>query len=93
MRRKIASVWGRRSVVSQAKLRMERGVDADTLRRRALHNARGQLLRQGCTYSATGEQHWCVIRSVRGRIDQRDVLVNGELFKICGPRRLPAWLR
>lgn len=92
-RRAIAQQWARRSNAAQTSARMERGVDADTLRRRALHDARGQLLREGRTYSSAGVIHWRVIRSVRGRTDQRDVIVNGELFRTCGPRRLPAWLR
>lgn len=72
---------------------MALGVDAETLRRRALDDARGALLREGCTYSNAGEQRWKIIRSLRGRTDQRDVFVNGELFRTCGPRRLPVWLR
>lgn len=78
---------------AKAALRLERGCDADTLRLRALHDARGQQLREGRTYSAAGVIHWRVIRSLHGRTDQRDVLVNNELFRTCGPRRLPIWLR
>jgi hypothetical protein len=93
MRRNIASVWGKRGAVARAELRAARGIDAETAHRRALDDARGQVLREGRTYSADGVKHWRVIRSVRGRTNQRDVLVNGELFKTCGLRRLPAWLR
>ena len=93
MRRKVASVWGKRGAESRAALRVSRGVDAETLHRRALHDARGQLLRDGCTYSVAGEQRWQVVRSINGRSNQRDVIVNDQLFKTCGPRRLPAWLR
>jgi hypothetical protein len=93
MRRTVARVWGKRGAASRAITRLEHGVDAETLHRRALADARGQVLREGRTYSATGEQHWRVVRSIRGRTNQRDVIVNGELFKTCGPRRLPAWLR
>ena len=78
---------------AKAAKRIASGADADTLRRRALHDARGQLLREGRTYSASAVTHWQIVRSVHGRIDQRDILVNGELFRTCGPRRLPAWLR
>ena len=93
MRRKVARAWGLRGAESRQRKREMLGVDAETLHRRALHDARGQVLREGVTYSAAGAQCWQVIRSVRGRTNQRDVLINGQLFKTCGPRRLPAWLR
>jgi hypothetical protein len=93
MRRTVARAWGKRGAASRALTRMERGIDAETAHRRALDDARGQLIREGCTYSASAEQHWRILRSVRGRTNQRDVIVNGQLFKTCGPRRLPAWLR
>ena len=92
-RRKVARVWGLRGAASRAFKRRALGVDAETLAWREKQDARGQLIREGCTYSAEGEQRWSVIRSVRGRTTQRDVIVNGQLFKTCGPRRLPAWLR
>ncbi len=92
-RKRIARAWGLRSVAARAVKRLAVGVDADTLRQRALADARGQLLREGRTYRASGVTHWSVVRSVQGRIDQRDILLNGELFRTCGPRRLPAWLR
>lgn len=93
MRRKVASVWGKRGAAARALTRVERGIDAETAHRRALDDARGELIREGRTYSANGEQHWRIIRSIRGRTNQRDVIVDGKLFKTCGPRRLPAWLR
>lgn len=92
-RRSIAQEWARRSNSAQAEARLVRGPDADTLRARALGDARGQVLRDGCTYRAGVITHWQVARSVAGRTDQRDVLVNGKLWRTCGPRRLPAWLR
>ncbi len=93
MRRKVARVWGLRGAASRAEMRMARNVDAETMAWRATQDARGQVIREGCTYSATGEQRWRVVRSVRGRTDQRDVIVNGQILKTCGPRRIPAWLR
>lgn len=92
-RRAVAQEWARRSNVAQAASRIDRGVDAETLRRRALDDARGQVLREGVTYRASGVTRWRVVRSVLGRTNQRDVILNGQLFKTCGPRRLPAWLR
>lgn len=93
MRRKVARVWGLRGAASRSVKRIACGVDAETLHRRSLHDARGQVLREGTTYRASGVTHWRVVRSVRGRTNQRDVILNGQLFKTCGPRRLPAWLR
>lgn len=93
LRRKVARAWGLRSAAVRGVKRIETGVDADTLRRRALHDARGTVLREGVTYRADGETHWTVTRSVRGRTTQRDVIVDGKLNRTCGPRRLPAWLR
>lgn len=92
-RKEVGRLWGSRSAESRAANRLATGTDSDTCRQRALDDARGQILRAGCTYSAAGEQHWCVMRSIRGRTNQRDVMINGSLFKTCGPRRLPAWLR
>lgn len=92
-RRAVAQAWARRSHAVQTEKRLVLGVDAETLRHRALDDARGQLLREGHTYSATAVTHWKIVRSVKGRTDQRDILVNGEVFRTCGPRRLPVWLR
>tara|TARA_R110000868_G_scaffold394400_1_gene665726 strand:- start:1914 stop:2204 length:291 start_codon:yes stop_codon:yes gene_type:complete len=73
---------------AKATKRIERGVDADTLRRRALHDARGQIVRHGCTYYATGEVHWEMRRSRRGRSDQLDYIENGAVELTGGPRRM-----
>lgn len=89
MRRKVASTWGKRSAVVHATLRIERGVDADTLRWRALYDARGQLVRHGCTFYATGEVHWEMRRSLRGRSDQLDYIENGAVELTGGKRRMP----
>jgi hypothetical protein len=72
---------------ARAAKRMALGADADTLRSRALYDARGRTIRQGCDYSAAGEKHWVVIRSVRGRTDQIDLLRNGRLFRTGGIRQ------
>ena len=78
---------------AKARKRAELGADADTLRKRALHDARGAVLHDGTTYENGIEKHWRVVRSVLGRTNQLDVLVNGALWRTCGPRHLPAWLR
>jgi hypothetical protein len=67
---------------------MERGPDAETTYRRALDDARGEVLRHGVTYSAAkpdGET-WEIIRSKRGRTNQVDVRTGNALAKTCGIR-------
>ena len=70
-------------------MRDERGPDADTMRKRALFDAKGTILREGCTYTAAAETPWQVRRSVKGRIDQLDLIANGSLVRTSGPRKLP----
>ena len=67
--------------------------DADTLRRRALHDARGQIVREGATYFGDGRiVPWSVRRSVCGRSDQLDVFAGGALWRTGGPRLVNRWL-
>jgi len=89
-RRAVAQKWARRSHAAQQAARAERGVDADTLRMRALHDARGQILRHGATYSAAHPdgQPWAIIRSKRGRVNQVDLHVGSALVSTCGMRAL-----
>lgn len=58
-----------------------REVPADTARSRALADARGQVLREGITYRATGVTPWQIRRSLRGRVNQIDVVVNGVVWR------------
>lgn len=84
-----------RSAVSQrwhaakALKRMQRDPDFETVRMRALHDAKGQVLREGCTYTASGATNWQVRRSIAGRINQLDLVANSTIIKTCGRRRLP----
>lgn len=88
-RQAAAREWGRRSGIARRALRLAAGPDADTLRRRALADRRGRLV---CAIYARGSE--LILRhSVAGRIDQFDILIDGSLWRTCGPRRLPAWLR
>lgn len=73
--------------------RMEREPDTETVSRRAQHDARGQIVREGRTYTASGVTHWQVIRSRVGQHRQYDVIVNGQLWRTGGPRRLAKWLK
>lgn len=79
---------------AKARKRMSVPVDADTVRRRALHDARGQVLREGVTFFGDGAVfNWQVRRSLSGRTDQFDLVANGEIFKTCGQRSLPVRFR
>lgn len=60
----------------------------DTLRRRALDDARGLVVREGCTFTAKAMKLWRVVRSMDGRTDQFDVRINGKLVDTCGRRKL-----
>ena len=88
-----AREWAHRSNAVQAANRIERGVDAETARKRALDDARGAVLREGCTYTKVGETRWQVRRSVNGRTDQFDLVANGEVVRTAGPRLLPKRFR
>ena len=65
----------------QALARLSRPVDADTLRCRALHDARGFLLREGVTYRTGMETHWQLRRSLCGRVNQVDIVVAGVVWR------------
>jgi hypothetical protein len=87
-RRSVAQEWARRSHEVQQAARMERGPDFATLRARARHDARGQILRYGATYSAAhpNGQPWAIIRSKEGRTNQVDLHVGSLLVRTCGLR-------
>ncbi len=89
MRRKVASVWGKRGAAGRAKLRLEKGIDADTLRFRAADWARGLPVREIWSDGFALR----VVRSVHGQTNQLDVWLGVNFWKTCGPRRLPVWLR
>ena len=73
---------------AKARLRIERGVDADTLRHRSLDDARGQVLREGTSYKAGSVTPWQIRRSVDGKVDQLDIVVAGRVWKTTGPRQV-----
>lgn len=91
-RRAVARTWAYRSQAAQSASRIALGPDADTLRRRALHDARGQIVREGVTYFGDGRVvPWCVRRSIAGRVDQFDVIANGQLWRTGGQRKIKTW--
>lgn len=86
-RRAVAQAWARRSQAVQAAARLNRGADADTLRRRAAHDARGEVLRHGVTFFGDGRVvPWCVRRSVAGRCDQLDLVADARVWRTAGMR-------
>ena len=92
-RRAVAQAWARRSQAVQAARRMVRGPDAQTLRWRQLNEARGQIIREGVTFFGDGRLvPWCVRRSLVGRINQLDVVVDGHVWQTLGARRLKTML-
>ena len=92
-RREVARDWARRSNAVQFAARIERGPDAETVRMRALHDAKGQVMRHGIIYRATGITEWVVRRSLAGRVDQFDFVANGVVKLTAGPRRFPQRIR
>ena len=91
-RREIARLWAGRSHLARAVKRLAEGIDADTARRRALRDARGQIEREGITFQSGREIPWHICRSRRGRVDHFDVIVNGKLWRTGGQRKIARWL-
>lgn len=80
-RRAVAREWGRRSQAVQAEARKSREPDLHTLRLRALHDRRGELIREGTSYKSGRVHDWRIVRSVRGRINQVDLIIDGQLWR------------
>jgi hypothetical protein len=90
------AICRKRGLASQAiqrEQRASRPIDADTLRCRALHDARGQVVREGATYRASGVTHWQVRRAVDGRCDQWEFVANGRVKLCAGPMKFPKEFR
>lgn len=87
------SELGKAWAASRGRKRVASGVDAETLRRRALDDERGEVMRHGCAYTATTETAWHVVRSVGGRVTQFDLVANGSIVRTAGRRRLPKRFR
>jgi len=68
----------------QQENRSTRDVDFDTTHRRALHDAKGQTIREGCTYTTGTVRPWLLRRSLHGRTDQVDLLIDGAVVRTCG---------
>ena len=89
LRSAIAREWARRSNAVQSLRRAEREPRFQPPRAPPLYDARGQILREGVCYTATKTLAWKVVRSLRGRTDQFDLVSNGRVVRTCGARRMP----
>ena len=88
-KRRAASERGRR--MSRARWAMPRSgeASADTVRARALRDAKGLVLREGVTYRGDGtETPWQVRRAVEGRTDQVEIVAAGQIVRTVGRTRL-----
>lgn len=76
------------SCEAKDRLRMEHGPTLETLVWRAKQDARGEVLRQGVTYSAAHPdgQQWAIVRSKLGRTNQVDVHLGSDCVSTCGLR-------
>lgn len=79
---------GRKRGLASARAWAPREADADTLMRRALHDARGKVLREGVCWKEGRELHWQVRRSIHGKVNQFDLISNGRVIQTCGKRQL-----
>lgn len=78
-RREVAREWAKRSHApggARDRARMERGIDFETERKRALDDRRGSLIEEGRDWLNGRERHWVITHSLRGRTNQVDLAVS-----------------
>jgi hypothetical protein len=70
--------------------RIARGEPLPEAIARAKQDARGEVLREGVTYSAahTDGQTWQIVRSLAGRTNQVDVILGNQTKQISGYRTI-----
>lgn len=73
--------WGLASAESRNRQRLARGIDWHTQRMRAAHDAKGQVLREGTSYRYGRTTNWQIVRSVFGRVNQFDLVINGRVWR------------
>lgn len=88
-RKELGRKWGLASAKAREKLRMERGVDWLTTCKRAADDMRGAVEREGVTCRAGRTTAWQIRRSLRGRLNQVDFVLDGQLWR-TGSRRAAA---
>ena len=69
-----------------------REIDADTDRKRALHDRRGKTLISGMIPTELGAKPVSIRWSTSGRTDQLDVIVDGSIAVICRPSKVFDWV-
>lgn len=85
-RAELGREWGFRS----AAVWTPRDADYETVRKRALHDRRGTVLRDGTTYHSDGRvTEWKLRHALAGRTDQFELVANGRVFARGGRRKLP----
>ncbi len=83
-----ARAWGKLGLDAQARRRLERGPDADTIYGLMLEARRGKVIRHGITYANTGAKEWAIVHSVEGRTDHVDLVIDGKVARTCALRPL-----
>lgn len=89
----VAREWAHRSNAAQAAARLTRPIPWEDQLARARHDARGQVVREGCTYRAGATIPWRIVRSVHGQHRQFEIIVAGRLWRTGGARRINQWLK
>lgn len=85
-RRDIGREWGLCSAASWS----PQDPDYETLRKRALWDRKGRIVREGITYHGNGQvTNWRVRHALSGRTDQFELVANGRVFKRGGLRKMP----
>jgi hypothetical protein len=84
---------GRKRGLASAAAWKPRELDADTLRMRALWDARGLVIREGMTYTAAGCHTWAIRRAVQGRVNQVELVVDGARWRTGSMRAALAAVR
>lgn len=83
-----ARIRGKRGAAALEAKRAEyvetHGIDAETLRWRALEDRRGTVWRTWTRREAGVEQSWQAVHSVAGRSDQFDVFCDGLFVRTAG---------
>lgn len=80
-RREIGRVRGLASQRIQRVNRANSLPDAETAMRRALDDARGETIDEGRDWIDGKERHWLIRRSLYGRTNQVDLVINGTPWR------------
>lgn len=94
-RKELGRKWGRASAQARERQRTHTPPDGETLHRRALADARGQIVRAGFSVVAGRWVNWCVRRAMLpgSRTNQFEFVASGRVKLTAGPRRFPRRIR